>query len=61
MWVNGLWVQCTHFISNIDVSKYPFISKKIILTHKIFSYISSQVISNYWYPKVNFLGPENLL
>ena len=52
-------------MSNTDITKYPYISKNVVLDiFPIFPYIiiiSTPVISDYWYLKVNFLGPENLL
>ena len=38
-------------ISNIDISKYPLISKNIV--GRI-----APVIQNWWYLKINFLEPE---
>ena len=56
-----LKLQWTLVISNTDISKYHLISKNIVGDISYFLYISALDISNYWYPKVNFLGPENLL
>ena len=42
--------------------KVPYYVKEYGLnTFPIFLYISTPVISNNWYLKVKFLGPENLL
>ena len=55
-------MELTLVISKTDVSEDRLISKNIFLhTSQFFLYNSTPAISNYWYLKVNFLGPENLL
>ena len=48
-------------VSNTDISKYPHKQRTHYNTYHIFMFISIPFISNYWYLKVNFLVPENLL
>ena len=51
-----------HDMSDSDISEYLLIKKNVVwICFPTFLYISTPVISNYWYLKVNFLGPENLL
>ena len=55
-------IQPTLNIPKTEISKYPLKSENIDLTLFPFSfYTLSPGIPNYWYLKVNFLGPENLL
>ena len=54
-------IQSTLDIPNTDISKDPLIYNKQSGHYFIFVFISIPILSNYWYFKVNFLGPENLL
>ena len=57
-----LWqVQLILDILNADIWKYSFYQEFSLATIPTFINISTSVMSNYWYLKVSFLVPENLL